>query len=358
MNFGAEARFLSRYNLFNQESIFLIGTKYYQAENAERQGPGSNGIGPDFDFANDEFPTYPIQSDFDYPNQNIAVFGENIFNLSDKFSITPGFRFEYIKTEVAGESRTIVTDLAGNVIRDEIMPDNRTFDRSFVLLGVGSSYKPFDGLEIYGNISENYRSVTFSDINIVNPSFRIDPNITDESGFTADIGFRGKINSLLSYDVGFFGLFYNDRIGVIQQAQDDGSVKNFRTNVGDATMYGLESLVDVNLNKLLLNNSETTSFNWFLNTSLVNSKYNDTNREVEFVPNVNLKTGLRFGWKNLLASIQYSYLSDQFFRCRKFYSTKSKWYYRYYTCLFCFRFFVVIYLQNVQVRNRYQQSLR
>ncbi|MFD2561633.1 TonB-dependent receptor domain-containing protein [Aquimarina rubra] len=311
-NFGAEARFLSKYNLFNEESIFLIGTKYYNASNGERQGPGSNGIGPDFEFANEEFPTYPNQSDFDYPNENIAVFGENILKLSDKFSITPGFRFEYIKTEVAGESRTIVTDLAGNVIRDEIVPDNRTFERSFVLLGLGSSYKPLTELEIYGNISENYRSVTFSDINIVNPSFRVDPNITDESGFTADIGLRGRVNNLISYDVGFFGLFYNDRIGVIQQAQDDGSVKNFRTNVGDATMYGLESLIDVNLNKLLLKNNPNLSFNWFVNTSLVSSKYNGTEREVEFVPNVNVKTGVKFGWKNLLGSLQYSYLSEQF----------------------------------------------
>jgi len=312
VNFGAEARFLSRYTLFGEESIFLIGTKYYQAENGERQGPGSNGTGADFDFANDQFPTYPIQSSFEYPNQNIAVFGENIFTISDKLSVTPGFRFEYIKTEVAGESRIIVTDLAGNVIRDEIDPDNRTLERSFVLLGLGTSYKPMDGLEIYGNISENYRSVTFSDINIVNPSFRVDPNIADESGFTADIGLRGRLNSLISYDIGFFGLFYNDRIGVVQQAQDDGSVKNFRTNVGDATMYGLESLIDINLNKLVLQNNENTSLNWFVNTAIVDSKYIDTEREVEFVPNVNIKTGIKFGWKNFLTSLQYSYLSDQF----------------------------------------------
>ncbi|WP_438710002.1 TonB-dependent receptor domain-containing protein [Aquimarina muelleri] len=312
LNFGAEGRVLSRYNLFGKESIFLIGTKYYQANNAEGQGPGTADLGSDFDFAKDKFPTYPNQSDFDYPNLNVAVFGENIFNITNTLSVTPGFRFEYLKTEVDGSSRNIITDLAGNVIRDNSIQDNRTFERSFVLLGLGISYKPLNVLEIYANISENYRSVTFSDINIVNPSFRIDPDITDESGFTSDVGIRGKINDLISYDVGLFGLFYNNRIGVIQQEQADGSVKNFRTNVGDATMYGLESLVDFNLNKILLNNSSDISFNWFANTSLVNSKYNGTNKEVEFVPNLNMKTGLRFGYKNLLASVQYSYLSEQF----------------------------------------------
>ena len=34
--------------------------------------------------------------------------------------------------------------------------------------------------------------------------------------------------------------------------------------------------------------------------------------QVEFVPNVNLKSGVRLGYKNLKASFQYTYLSDQF----------------------------------------------
>ncbi|QKX05769.1 TonB-dependent receptor [Aquimarina sp. TRL1] len=311
-NFGAEARVLSRYNLMGEESIFLIGTKYYQANNDGQQGPGDNGTSIDFDFKHDKFSSYPSQSKFDYPNLNVAVFGENIFKFSDKFSVTPGFRFEYIKTEIEGSFRNIVTNLAGDVILDETIEDNRSLERSFVLLGLGASYKPFDGMELYGNISENYRSVTFSDINIVNPSFKIDTDIQDESGFTADIGARGKLNEVVSYDVGIFGLFYNDRIGVIQQEQQDGAVKNFRTNVGDAVIYGMESLIDVNLNKVLLQNSKNTRFNWFANTALVNSKYQNTDKEVEFVPNINFKTGMSFGYKNLVTSVQYSLLTDQF----------------------------------------------
>jgi Fe(3+) dicitrate transport protein len=33
---------------------------------------------------------------------------------------------------------------------------------------------------------------------------------------------------------------------------------------------------------------------------------------VEFVPNVNLKSGFRLGYRNFKASVQYSYLSSQF----------------------------------------------
>jgi Fe(3+) dicitrate transport protein len=37
---------------------------------------------------------YGNQSDYTFPNLNLALFGENIFKISSNFSITPGFRFE------------------------------------------------------------------------------------------------------------------------------------------------------------------------------------------------------------------------------------------------------------------------
>ncbi len=316
-NFGAEARLLSKYKLFGKEATFLIGSKFYKANNDEQQGPGSDGSGPDFNFFSDEFPNYPAQSQFDFPNLNVAVFGENIFYLNDTFSITPGFRFEYIKTESEGFFKRINTDAAGNVIFEETIEDNRDFERNFILLGVGLSYKPSTALEIYGNISQNYRSVTFSDINISNPAFAVDPNITDEEGFTADIGFRGNYKNIISYDVGAFALFYNGRIGFIQKAFDDGRVISERSNVGDARLFGVESLVDFNLKKILKMDNDF-SFNYFINASFISSEYTESQQsgvqgnQVEFVPDVNIKTGLRFGYKNLLANVQYSYLASQF----------------------------------------------
>ena len=102
-NWGAEARVLTRYNLFGEQSVLLLGSKFYNANNNQRQGPGSNTSGPDFSFASDQFPNYSRQSEFQFPNKNLAFFGENIFNLTNNFSITPGFRYEYINTEAEGE---------------------------------------------------------------------------------------------------------------------------------------------------------------------------------------------------------------------------------------------------------------
>lgn len=316
-NFGFETRLLSKYKIKNKDANFLIGSKLYKADNFQKQGPGSDGIDADFEFKTNKFPTYPNQSEFDLPNFNVAVFGENIFYMSDKFSITPGFRFEYIDTKSDGFYKKINTDGAGNVIFEQNIEDNQNFERSFILLGVGLSYKPKSSLELYGNISQNYRSVTFSDINIINPAFSINPDITDEKGYTTDLGIRGNYNNFVSYDLGVFGLFYNKRIGFTQKTLADGRITSERGNVGDATMFGIESLFDFNLKKVLgLNNN--FQLNYFINTSIINSEYIASKQsgivgnKVEFVPDLNLKTGLNGGYKNLLASIQYTYLGSQF----------------------------------------------
>lgn len=327
-NWGAETRFLQRYKLGDRNAVFLIGSKYYQSNNTSVQGPGTAESNANFSLAAETFPNYPNQSDFTFPNRNIAVFGENIFYVNDNFSITPGFRFEYIKTESEGTYKRINFDLAGNPIQNQTFEDDRVFDRAFVLLGLGVSYLPQPGIEFYGNFSQNYRSVTFNDIRVVNPTFQVDPDITDESGFTTDFGIRGNINDVLSFDVGGFGLMYDDRLGEVLRAEtrvnadgeleETGRVVRFRGNIGRAFMYGLESLLDLNLLPVFGFDNRNARLNLFANTAITKSEYLDSDipgvegNEVEFIPLINLKTGIRFGYKNLLGSLQYTYLSKQF----------------------------------------------
>lgn len=316
-NFGLESKLLTKYKILNKKSIFLLGLKYYNSNNTGEQGPGINNSEPNFNFQYDLFPNYRYQSFFTYPNLNFSLFGENIFYLSDKLSITPGFRFENIKTESDGYYRNLNFDAAGNVILNELNYSNDIRKRSFILLGVGISFKPSSFIEFYGNISENYRSVTFADISIYNPSYAINPNITDESGMTTDFGLRGNIKNFISYDISLFNLSYNDRIGFVQKLMKDGRVKTERGNVGDAKIFGIESLIDFNLKKIFFN-KENYSLNYFINTSFINSEYISSEipgikgKKVEFVPKSNIKTGLRFGYNNFMLSAQYSYMSKQF----------------------------------------------
>ena len=316
-NFGLETKFLNNYNLFNKNAIFVLGSKLYFATNYSKQGPGSDLSNADFTFYNDNFPTYSNQSDYKYPNKNISFFGENIINISDNLSVTPGFRLEYINTKARGKFERIVQDAAQNVIQHDTIQENRSNERLFLLSGVGISKKFKNDIELYANFSQNYRSVTFADISTVNPAYAIDPEISDENGYTIDMGLRGNYNNYFSFDANIFHLAYNNRIGFVQRLFDDGNVKAYRTNTGDANIYGLESLIDINLRKILGLNS-TYIFNTFLNFSLIDSKYISSDepgvegKEVEFVPKYNIKYGIKFGYKNFTSYFQYSFLSSQF----------------------------------------------
>jgi Fe(3+) dicitrate transport protein len=309
-NYGTEVRFLTRYQIKNKNAVWLIGTKYYQAQNTAIQAAGSSAKDADFKFRNDSYPDYPNQSSFIFPNRNFSVFSEHIFYLSNKLSVTPGVRFEHIKTESMGTYSVVQYDIAGNPISNIVFEEAQSFPRNFALWGIGLSYKPSDLINGFANISQNYRSVTFSDIRTINPTFIIDPEISDERGFTSDIGIRGKWKNILSFEAGLYSIFYNDRIGIIL----DDRANRVRKNIGNAIIYGLESLVEVNL----LPSSEQSSLRWFSNFALTDSRYtsseenNVIGKKVEFIPLVNLKTGINAGYRNMTTNLQFTYLSTQF----------------------------------------------
>ena len=328
-NAGAEARLLRRYTIGGQQAIALLGAKVYRANNTAQQGPGTAGADPDFSPAADRFPNYPNQSDFRFPNRNLAVFGEHVFYLTENLSVTPGARFEYIRTASQGTYRRFDYDLAGNPIREQTFADDRVFDRRLVLFGLGVGYRYRPTLEFFANVSQNYRSVTFNDIRTVNPSFQVDPDIADERGYTADAGLRGRSDAW-SYNANVFAIRYGNRLGevVTEEVQPNadgeevstGRIIRRRGNIGAAFLYGVESLVEWTPLERLPAGEEgpATRLTFFANTSLTDSRYVSSEipgvvgGRVEFIPRLNLKAGARFGIGNLLGSLQYSYLSEQY----------------------------------------------
>ena len=329
--FGTELRLLHNYNLFQNKSTLLLGYRYYRGNNTSKQGLGNHGNSADFKFISID--NYIEQSftdevsintsSYKYPNTNIAVFGENTFKITEELSITPGFRFEHINTKADGNYRVIRSNQSGDITLDTTKVEHKNLNRNFMLFGVGTSYKPSYFIELYANISQNYRSVTFSDIRVVNPNSLVDPNIKDENGFSFDLGIRGKLDNLIKYDITSFYLSYDNRLGDIL-APDPYSriLKRTRTNVGKATIFGLESLIQWNVLPTFHMGNNEHKLNAFVNTALIKSEYTKQyyanalkqikGKKVEFVPAINLKTGLQYSYKNFGASFQYSYLSEQF----------------------------------------------
>jgi Fe(3+) dicitrate transport protein len=314
-NVGVEVRLLHRYTIGKIPSVVLVGSRYYDGFNHSTQGFGSIGKGADFNFVN---PDESITYDYRFPNQNVAAFIEHIFYLSDRLSVTPGVRYEHIYTKAKGYYGTIYRDLAGNVIERTQDEEHRASPRQFLLAGVGLSYKPMDRMEIYSNISQNYRSITFNDMRISNPSSVIDPNLQDEKGYSFDAGMRSDQTTYFSYDVNYFYLNYNNRIGEVQFYDASNRIMRRRGNIGRAVVQGLEAYGELDLVALLYPNKIEWNAVLFNNIALINSEYKRSEepgvvgKEVEFVPKVNLKTGVRLGYRDFKVSFQFTHLSDQY----------------------------------------------
>jgi len=315
-NFGSEIRFLHQYNLLKIPAVFLIGARYYQGYTSRKQGLGDNSDKANFTFldaANPEFSAYT------FPSRNIAVFTENIFKLSNTLSITPGVRFEFIDTRSNGYFNIENKNLAGQVIYHDQKQDNRMNQRAFVLAGLGLSWKALKHCELYTNFSQNYRSINFNDMRVVNPNFQVDPNLKDETGYTFDFGFRGNHKNFLSFDATFFYLGYDKRIGSVLKTDTATSmVYLFRTNISDSRTYGVESLVELDIYKWLFKGNYDMKILLFSNFSWMNALYIGSiekayeGKQVELVPPVLFKSGLRYKFKKIAASWQYSYTAQQF----------------------------------------------
>jgi Fe(3+) dicitrate transport protein len=309
-NYGSELRFIHQYKLFNgQRSTVLVGTRFYKGLTKRKQGDGNDGSGADFYFNGNE----PDKSNYKFPGTNLAAFAENIFQINEHWSVTPGIRFEHINTKADGYYYKL------NIfIPSEKIDEHKSNPRSFTLLGIGTSWKFNNGIELYGNISQNYRSINFNDIRVINANARVDPALKDETGYNVDLGIRGTYKGWLYADVSLFYLKYNDRIGSIFTRDTSFMTYRLRTNVSDSRNYGLETLIEGDILKALTSGLSTYKLNLYTNLSLIDARYINTkntaiaDKLVENVPPVLFRTGLSFGNPRFNITYQFSYQAKQY----------------------------------------------
>ena len=319
-NIGNETRLIHLYDVNNLPWALLIGARLYRGFSQGIQGKANNGYGPDFYFVNDlnNISSDFIESNYNFPSFNFSLFAEHIFNISNRLSITPGIRYENINTSANGAYRINYPDLAGNIVFDTVINVDDQNNRDLLLTGIGLNFKLNEEIEVYSNISQNYRSVNFTDMQIRNPNFRIDPVLKDEVGYNSDLGIRGKIKDILYFDASLFYLFYNNRIGnTIQIDSNLFNTYQYRTNISESRTYGFESVLECDWWKIF---SKKKNYKW---TTFLNIAYNDAEyissdisaffgKKVEMVPPLIFRTGMTIGGDNLSVSYQYSFTKEHF----------------------------------------------
>ena len=263
-NFGIENRNLYRYKLGKIENNLAFGVRAYKAyTNRVQNGVGTTGS--DFNLNIDG--RYP--RDLDFYTENVALFAENQFKLTESFSITPGVRYEYINS--IGSGRFGIN--SGN----DVPFEENEISRSQPLFGLGLEYK-LGTTNVYANITQAYRPVLFSDFTPPAVTDVIDPNLKDASGFNADLGYRGTFKNYLNFDFSLFYLSYNNRIGGVRQFINNDPTQGtflFRTNLGETVNKGIEGFVNLNVTRFLEIDNSVGNIDVFATVSFIDSRYTD-----------------------------------------------------------------------------------
>ena len=307
MNMTHELRMSANYNLGKTSHTLAGGVRYFEGK-MKREGGGPGSTGTDFDLN-------LYGGDYEYAlnfhTRNVAVFAENIFRVTDKWSIVPGIRYEMINSSANG----YITDSIA-------IPVSQAMPRRILLTGVGTKYQLSTGTQLYANWSESYRPMDYSALTPLGVSSRIDPNMKDVSGYNADCGWRGNFGRFLNFDLGLFYMQCNNRIGILLLTDPvTGNPYTMRTNTGNSVSKGVESYVEFNPVRLFTNDSKIGYLHLFNSFAWIDARYTSGTDEsgsslkgnhVEFAPEFINRTGVTYGIRSFSATFNTNYTSSSF----------------------------------------------
>ncbi|PSL03786.1 TonB-dependent receptor [Cecembia rubra] len=315
--YGSELRMITDYQLFGKKQTLASGLRYFNGLIDRKQnGQGDSGNRMNFDLI--EGGVY--NRDLDFRNINYAAFAENIFRISDKLLATAGVRVESIYSNMEGRF---------NIVNGQevlLSPQSRT--RNFLLFGLGSEYKLTKTTEFYTNFSQAYRPVLISDLTPPATTDIIDENLQDSRGYNFDFGYRGSLGSYLKFDASYFYLNYADRIGTIAQLNPNGTIYQFRTNLGNSVSQGFEGYVEFDPITAFLKSSRFGYIHLFASLAIVDARYGDfmtttvvdgqiregnlNGNRVENAPRKINRYGITYQLKNFSVTWQLSDIGEAF----------------------------------------------
>lgn len=302
-SFTTEARVLQSYKLFNQVSTLAAGIQYMDNDLHRRQlGKGTTGTNFDLSLV-----TPGWGRDMHFKTKNVALFVENKWHLLPHLSINTGIRTETGETNMTG----VINNYPENDIPN-------TIKHHFPLLGVNGQYNLNKNIDIYGGWSQAYRPVTFKDIIPGSTFERVDKNLKDAKGYNLEAGFRGTL-AFLSWDINYFQLYYENRLGTLAQTNDAGDLIIYRTNIGHSLNKGVEIFTEANFplgNKTNLTLFTATAYmhDRYQNATLRsgNNNINIDGNHVESAPEWQSRNGVTIKTLRFSLGALYSYTSETF----------------------------------------------
>lgn len=315
-NTGMEFRSIHQFSTGKIPHTFSTGLRVFAGSTLRFRG-GQGSTERDANFRRQAGTSW--NSEIDFTSFNTAFFAEDLINITDRLMFIPGFRLDHLNTRASGAlGLQSTTPIA-------LTPQERS--TTFMLAGIGLEYVLTESTRLYFNSTQSYRPVQFADLTTPPTTDIIDPNLRDASGLNTDLGIRGQKGKKLLFDFSLFNLNYQNRIGVIKQQRNDGSIYNFRTNIGSSRSFGLEAFTEFTLLQAVTK-KQTREIRAFISGSLMDARYQDLqvvnlvgselveknyrNKKVEYAPDQILRGGITAVLGKLTSTLQVSHTSEVF----------------------------------------------
>ncbi len=300
-----EARILQYYKIGGRKQVISAGLRFSDSRTKRKQN-GEGTTNTDFDLSL----VSPYTLDLQFKTINYAFCAENLFHIGENFAVTPGVRYEIIQTTMTGNIDYAAT------------PFDYDKNRTIPLLGIGMQYNLDPQNNFYANCTQAYRPILYSDITPVGSLDIIDPDMTDSKGFNSDLGIRGKIKDILTYDIGLFYLKYGNRVGTLALKNAADQTYIYKTNVGTSAAAGAETFVEFRPTELMAHDKHFGQIGIFVTATYDHAEYIDAitiangqevqleGNQLENAPEWIIRSGISYNYKFISTTIQGSYVSE------------------------------------------------
>lgn len=289
-NATVESRLRFEHRWIGRPATTAIGVRL--AVNRMRRfegGPGSTGSNFDMNLYRGTW-----ERALEFGTTNAAAFAETVIRATDHLSVTPGVRFEYVRSTASG-----YTDVTSSFAPRSLV---------YPLFGLGAEYPTSSSTALYGSISQAYRPVLYAALTPFGSIARVDPGLHSSRGFNADLGWRGTLGGFLKVDLGAFYLHYGDRVGT--RTVDDGAGLTIIeiANIGNSRHRGLEAYMELDPPGL-------DGLDVFTSFAFVDAQYTSgqfKGNRVEQAPRILDRTGLTYARGPIATTVQLSYSSASY----------------------------------------------
>ena len=187
----------------------------------------------------------PTPVSVDSVNKNLGIYLTDTFNVTPDLAVTASGRYNVAHVDLADQ---LGTNLNGGNRFDHFNP------------ALGATYKVSPTMTLYGNLVENTRTPTASEIECSNPLTPCllptnlagdPPNLHQVIAHTAELGLRGKSPSAagsageVSWNLSAFRTLLKDDIFGIATSVSQG----FFQNIGDTRRQGIEAGINYNVQR-------------------------------------------------------------------------------------------------------------